>query len=205
MPYFLSFLKYYFRIQMTSIMFTVSVCKTRLDLGFIIDGSGSVGVHNFNRCLQFIKNIVRTFIISRRFTRVGVVLYNTRAFKVFGFSRYENKNQVLRAVSRIVYPKGGTKTGQAIKYASHYLFPRSRRRKVCIVMTDGRSYDNVLVPARQLRRRGVEIITLGLGRRYNLRQLRQMASNRRLVFTARFRNLNSVVRVIKRKACGATG
>lgn len=189
-------------------MFTiliVSVCKTRLDLGFIIDGSGSVGVQNFNRCLQFIKNIVRTFIISRRFTRVGAVLYNTRAFKVFGFSRYGNKNQVLRAVSRIVYPKGGTKTGRAIKYANHYLFPRSRRRKVCIVMTDGRSYDNVLFPARQLRRKGVEIITLGLGRRYNVRQLRQMASNRRLVFTARFRNLNSVVRVIKRKACGATG
>ena len=73
------------------------------------------------------------------------------------------------------------------------------------MMTDGRSYDSVTGPARTLRKGGVEVISLGLGLRYNIRQLRQMASNRRLVFTARFRNLNSVVRVIKRKACGATG
>ena len=72
-------------------------------------------------------------------------------------------------------------------------------------MTDGRSYDSVIRPARTLRKGGVEVISLGLGLRYNIRQLRQMASNRRLVFTAGFRNLNSVVRVIKRKACGATG
>lgn len=77
--------------------------------------------------------------------------------------------------------------------------------KVCIVMTDGRSYDSVVGPARTLRKGGVEVISLGLGLRYNIRQLRQMASNRRLVFTARFRNLNSVVRVIKRKVCGAAG
>jgi len=96
-------------------------------------------------------------------------------------------------------------TGRAINYAYRYLFRRSRRRKVCIIMTDGRSYDSVVGPARSMRKAGVEIITLGLGLRYNIRQLRQMASNRRLVFTARFRNLNSVVRVIKRKACGATG
>lgn len=76
---------------------------------------------------------------------------------------------------------------------------------MCIIMTDGRSYDSVVGPARQLRKGGVEIISLGLGLRYNIRQLRQMASNRRLVFTTRFRNLNSVVRVIKRKACGAKG
>lgn len=73
------------------------------------------------------------------------------------------------------------------------------------MITDGRSYDSVTGPARKLRKGGVEVISLGVGLRYNIHQLRQMASNRRLVFTARFRNLNSVVRVIKRKACGATG
>ena len=73
------------------------------------------------------------------------------------------------------------------------------------MMTDGRSSDSVSGPARALRKAGVEIISFGLGVRYNIRQLKQMASNRRLVFTARFRNINSVVRVIKRKACGTTG
>ena len=92
-----------------------------------------MGISNFKRCLQFIKNLVRTFIISRRYTRVGAVLYNTRAYKMFGFNRYSSKNQVLRAVSLIQYPKGGTKTGRALNYAYRYLFRRSRRRKVSIL------------------------------------------------------------------------
>ena len=108
------------------------VCKAKLDLGFIIDASGSVGLSNFKRCLQFIKNLVHTFIVSRQYTRFGAVLYNTRAYKIFGFNRYNNKNQVLRAVSRIRYTRGGTMTGRALKYAYRYLFRRSRKRKVCI-------------------------------------------------------------------------
>lgn len=114
-------------------IFVVLVCKAKLDLGFVIDGSGSVGIKNFKRCLQFIKNMVRTFVLSPRFTRIGAVLYNTRAYKIFGFNRYGNKNQVLKAVSLIRYPRGGTKTGRALRYAYRYLFRRSKRRKVCMI------------------------------------------------------------------------
>lgn len=114
-------------------IFVFLVCKAKLDLGFVIDGSGSVGIKNFKRCLQFIKNMVRKFVLSRRFTRIGAVLYNTRAYKIFGFNRYGNKNQVLKAVSLIRYPRGGTKTGRALRYAYRYLFRRSKRRKVCMI------------------------------------------------------------------------
>ena len=91
-----------------------------------------MGPSNFKRCLHFIKNLVRTFVISRQYTRFGAVLYNTRAYKIFGFNRFGGKNQVLRAVSRIRYIRGGTKTGRALSYAYRYLFRRSRRRKVSI-------------------------------------------------------------------------
>ena len=70
-----------------------------------------------------------------------------------------------------------------------------------IVMTDGRSQDNVRGPSNLLRKRGVRIFCLGIGKRYNMRQLLQMAGSRRNVFTADFRNLGSVVRAIKQKAC----
>ena len=66
-------------------------------------------------------------------------------------------------------------------------------------MTDGRSQDNVR--SSLLRRRGVKIFCLGIGKRYNMGQLLQMAGSRRNVFTADFRNLGSVVRAIKQKAC----
>lgn len=70
-----------------------------------------------------------------------------------------------------------------------------------MVMTDGRSYDRVTGPANALKRMGVKVISVGLGRNYNRNQLFHMASNRRLVFTANFKNLGTLVRTIKQKAC----
>lgn len=61
------------------IIISLLVCKAKLDLGFVIVDSGSVGLSNCKRCLQFIKNLVHTFIVSHQYTRFGAVLYNTRA------------------------------------------------------------------------------------------------------------------------------
>ena len=55
--------------------------------------------------------------------------------------------------------------------------------------------------AHALRRKAVEIFALGVGRRYSMKQLIQMATDRNHVYTAAFRNLGSVIRAIKNKAC----
>ena len=74
--------------------------------------------------------------------------------------------------------------------------------KVLIAMTDGISKDSVVTASRYLRFAGVRILALGLGKRFKRSQLIQMTNNRRNVFSANFRDLNSVVRSIKRTACG---
>jgi len=185
------------------------VCRTKLNLGFLIDGSGSIehyGRGNFRRCLQFVQNMVRAFNIGARYTKVGVVLFSSKAYKIFGFNRYHRKKDILNAVGRISYPRRGTRTGRALYYTKRYLFKNTRgRRNVLLVMTDGKSQDRVHRPANALRVAGIRVMALGIGRKYNTRQLRQIASNRRDVFTAGFRNMNSVVRVIKKKACGTAG
>ena len=179
-----------------------SVCRARIDLAFVIDASGSVGRGNFRRCLAFVKNMARVFTISRSYTRFAIVLYSSRPSKIFGFNRYTNRPSLLRAIGRIRYTGGGTKTGYALRYAYQRVLRSSRRRnKVLIVMTDGRSYDDVLRPATGIRRRGIRILSLGVGKRYSMRQLLQMSANRRNVFTADFKNLASVVRILKRRAC----
>ena len=70
-------------------------------------------------------------------------------------------------------------------------------------MTDGISKDSVVGPSRDLRNAGVRILALGLGKRFRRTQLIQMTNKRRYVFSADFRNLKSVVRSIKRLACGS--
>ena len=104
------------------------------------------------------------------------------------------------------YPKGGTRCGRALNYARSYLFRRSgRRKKVLIVMTDGISHDRVYHPARRLKRMGVKIFALGIGRKYNRKQLNQIASGRGSVFTSGFRAMRLVVGRIQRAACRAAG
>ena len=181
-------------------------CRAQLDLGFLIDGSGSIessGKGNFGRCINFIKSLVASFKISNSYTRVGVILYSSRSRLIFGFGRHSTLDKVLRAIDRIRYPNGGTNTGYALSYARKYLFrrKRSRSKQVLIVMTDGKSRDRLSRPARRLKRQGIVIYSLGVGKRYNFKQLRQMASSKRNVYTSGFRSLQSLVRVIKEKAC----
>lgn len=146
--------------------------------------------------------MARVFTISRSFTRFAIVLYSSRPSLMFGFNRYTNRRSLLRAIGRIRYTGGGTKTGFALTYTYQRVLRFSRRRgKVLIVMTDGRSYDNVLRPAVRIRGRGIRILSFGVGKRFSMGQLLQMSANRRNVFTADFKNLGSAVRSLKRRAC----
>ena len=104
------------------------------------------------------------------------------------------------------YRGGGKKCGRALLYAKRTLFYKGgRRKKVLIVITDGRSLDSVRSPARYLKRRKVTICSVGIGRRYNVRQLYQMASSRRFVFKSRFRNVGKLVEPIQKAVCKAAG
>ena len=120
----------------TKLTFLVfSGCRARVDLAFIIDGSGSIeayGKGNFRRCLNFVRAIVSRFSINNGLTRIGIVLYSSRPRLIFDFRRYRRKSQILNAINRIRYPRGGTKTGYAMRYCYSRVFRYARRgvRKV---------------------------------------------------------------------------
>ena len=115
-------------------IFVITVCRRRLDLAFLIDGSGSIeayGRGNFQRCLNFVKQVVASFGISPSQTRVGIVLFSSRAWLIANFRSYRSKQSVLHAVSRIRYPRGGTRIGRALRFAKYQLFrKRTSQRKV---------------------------------------------------------------------------
>ena len=173
-----------------------------MDLAFLIDGSGSVGRANFGRCLTFIQNLIRAFKISPRYTRVAAEVYSSTPLRLFPFNRYRNTYQALKAVGSIRYPRGGTNTGKALWDVLRYMYRgRTNRKRVLVVLTDGRSQDHVVKPARALKRANVQIISVGVGRGYSMTQLNEMATDRSHVFTVDFRNLNSIIKTIKTKAC----
>ncbi|KAG7230036.1 hypothetical protein INR49_009756 [Caranx melampygus] len=131
-------------------------CLNANDIAFVIDGSSSVGTGNFRTVLQFVANVTREFEISDTDTRVGAVQYTYEQRLEFAFGQYNHKAELLNAIKRINYWSGGTSTEQ--------LFSKSKpnKRKIMIVITDGRSYDDVRVPALAVHSQGVIAYSIGI-------------------------------------------
>ena len=157
------------------------VCRKHVDLGFLLDGSGSVemyGKGNFQRCLNFIKAIANAFAISPKDTRVGTILFSDDSELIFGFDRYSNRNSLAEALDKITLPGKTTFTGKGLKMAQTNLFANARAEvpHILIVLTDGRSHDDVVKPSKELKQAGVKIFTVGLGTNYDESQLKAIAN-----------------------------
>ncbi|XP_057634664.1 vitrin [Chionomys nivalis] len=139
-------------------------CLNSADIGFVIDGSSSVGTSNFHTVLQFVANLSKEFEISDTDTRIGAVQYTYEQRLEFGFDKYNSKNDILSAIKRVGYWSGGTSTGAAIQYALEQLFKKSKpnKRKIMILITDGRSYDDVRIPAMAAYQKGVITYAVGI-------------------------------------------
>ncbi|EDO32445.1 predicted protein [Nematostella vectensis] len=154
-----------------------------LDLGFLIDGSMSVGGEmNFKQIINFVWNVVQSFQVSAHFTRVGLAIFSLEAFVIFNFHTYYDKNNILDALNNVQYPGTdgpGTYIGRGLHVAKEYLFEASGRPRVphaLIVVAAGRSLDDVITPSLSLRRMGVDIYTVGVGKFYTKLQMHAMAS-----------------------------
>ncbi|KAG8123480.1 hypothetical protein E2320_018798 [Naja naja] len=139
-------------------------CLNSADIGFVIDGSSSVGTGNFRTILQFVANISKEFEISDTDTRIGAVQYTYEQRLEFDFNKHSTKQEVLNAIKRINYWSGGTSTGAAINFAFEQLFSKSKpnKRKIMILITDGRSYDDVRGPALAAHQNGVIAYSIGI-------------------------------------------
>ena len=72
-----------------------------------------------------------------------------------------------------------------------------------MVITDGRSSDNIGAPSQQLRDSGCTVFSVGVGNNYDLEQLKEMATDpdSQHVMKAQFDALDSIVDTIVGTAC----
>ncbi|XP_028415702.1 fibrillin-2-like [Dendronephthya gigantea] len=158
----------------------ITICPKKVDLGFMLDSSGSIGSSNFDKTKSFIKDITDYFNISPNNTRVAVMSYATLSTVHFSFSRkFVSRQDLHSTIDSIPYSGGGTNTAQALIKAYAEMFNDSQVtgvKKVLIVFTDGRSSANVYQPAQQLKNIGVIIFSIGIGSGINVLELKTMAS-----------------------------
>lgn len=191
-------------------LFVPTACDKDFDLSFVIDGSGSIeqsGAGNFGRVKNFVKSIIRGFRIGPEKTRVGAVVYSSASYikVVFGLDSYFTTEELDKAIDEIVYPSGGTNTGEAITMATNRIYSGSQDRpdipNVCIVITDGKATDNIAPPSARLRSQGTVIFAIGVGKNFDRAELEKMAGSKSNVFTADFSKLDNVIEEIKQSAC----
>uniref|UniRef100_A0A8C6M5F9 Cochlin n=1 Tax=Nothobranchius furzeri TaxID=105023 RepID=A0A8C6M5F9_NOTFU len=181
-------------------------CYNSVNIGFLIDGSSSVGWQNFQLVLDFLAGIAQSFDISDVGAHIGAVQFTYEQRVEFGLLDHSNKEDAVRALRRISYMNGGTATGSAISYATQNLFRQAARgRNYLIVITDGQSYDDVQGPAMAAQRQGITIFSVGVAWA-PMKELLDMASepkDKHTFFTREFVNLSEFIQPLVRGICQA--
>ncbi|XP_066460068.1 collagen alpha-1(XXI) chain [Eleutherodactylus coqui] len=184
-----------------------SSCRTAPnDLVFILDGSWSVGPENFEILKKWVVNITSNFDIGPKFTQVGVVQYSDYPVLEIPLGRHESIEDLIIRMQAIEYLGGNTRTGNAIQFAVDNLFARSLRplTKIAIVLTDGKSQDDVKYIAEEARRNKITLFAIGVGSEIEESELKAIAnkpSSTYVFYVEDYIAISRIREIMKQKLC----
>lgn len=169
------------------------------DVVFLIDGTTAVR-GEFGSIQEMIRRVVEKLDVGLDKVRVSVVQYSEDPKLEFLLNEYSTKEEVRQAVSKI-RNKGGNRlnTGRALEWVSRNVYQRSVGSRIedgvpqfLILVTGGKSADDVSSPADQLKRNRVAPLAIG-SRNADPAELREISLKPELVYTVEnFRQLPTV-------------
>ncbi|XP_070604343.1 collagen alpha-1(XIV) chain isoform X1 [Erythrolamprus reginae] len=185
-------------------------CKTPAfaDIVILIDGSWSIGRFNFRLVRLFLENLVIAFNVDSEKTRIGLAQYSGDPRIEWHLNSYNTKEAVLEAVRNLPYKGGNTLTGLALTFILENNFkPDAGSRpgvpKIGILVTDGKSQDDVIPPAKNLRDAGIELFAIGV-KNADENELKEIASephSTHVYNVADFSLMNSIVEELTKTVC----
>uniref|UniRef100_S4R4W4 Collagen, type XII, alpha 1b n=1 Tax=Petromyzon marinus TaxID=7757 RepID=S4R4W4_PETMA len=178
------------------------------DIVILVDGSWSIGRLNFRLVRQFLEALVQAFNVASDKTRIGLVQYSGDPRTEWDLNTYSTKEEVLEAARNLPYKGGNTLTGLALLHVLEQSFgmergARSLLPKIGILVTDGKSQDEVQDPARQMRDRGIELFAIGI-KNADESELQLIASPPHadhMYIVADFNVLDSIIEGLTRTLC----
>ncbi|XP_061923790.1 collagen alpha-3(VI) chain-like isoform X2 [Entelurus aequoreus] len=159
------------------------------DVVFLIDGS-SAARNDFPSIREMIQRVVEKLDVGLDNVRISVVQYSDDATVEFLLKEYSTKEEVRQAVTRL-QSIGGNRlnTGRALEWVSRNIYQRSAGSRIedgvpqfLILVTGGKSTDDVSTPADQLKRNHIAPIAIG-SRNSDPDQLRQISMTPELAYT----------------------
>ncbi len=156
---------------------------------FLIDGTTAVS-REFPAIRDMIRRVVDKLDIGMNKVRVSVVQYSDDTKLEFLLNEFSSKEEVRGAVMKL-RSKGGNRlnTGHALEWVSRNIYQRSAGSRIedgvpqfLILVTGGKSTDDVSTPAEQLKRSRVAPVAIG-SRNADPSELRQISLKPELVYT----------------------
>uniref|UniRef100_A0A8C5PM11 VWFA domain-containing protein n=1 Tax=Leptobrachium leishanense TaxID=445787 RepID=A0A8C5PM11_9ANUR len=177
------------------------------DIVFLIDGSTSISDSNFKTMKDFMVSVVNDFDVASERVHVGVAQYSN-AYKLhFRTKRFTEKRKLEHEIQNITQIEGNTLIGSALQKTELELFDPSKSRiregvhQVLIVITDGKSQDEVAKPAKGLRDKGIDIYAVGVGDVDDTQLLQIAGSGERKFSVENFAALKSIKQRFVRNIC----
>nr|XP_023670721.1 matrilin-2 isoform X2 [Paramormyrops kingsleyae] len=182
----------------------------KMDLVFVIDGSKSLGLANFQLVKQFVNSIVGSLNVSRGHTQVGLLQYSTKVRTEFSLGQLSSAPAIKQAVSRMQYMARGSMTGSALRHMFEVSFSPERGsrpsvHRVSIVFTDGRSQDDVSKWAAKAQESGIIIYAVGVGKAIEdeLREIASEPDEKHLLYAKDFSRMDEITNKLKSHICEA--
>ncbi|XP_065653360.1 collagen alpha-6(VI) chain-like isoform X2 [Hydra vulgaris] len=159
-------------------------CQAVVDIGFILDSSGSLR-RDYHKEKDFLKSLIAVFGLSANGSRAGVITFSYHAEHSIMLNSFTDLSSFNKAVDDIPLMGLITRIDRALRLAQRKLFlskhgGRKGVAKLLFVLTDGSQTpdadaEDPGIIADELRAMGVSIIGIGIGSEVNETELAHIA------------------------------
>lgn len=144
--------------------------KTYADVVFLIDASQGTSQSSFQWMQNFISRFIDVLEVGKDKYQIGLAQYSDQGHTEFLFNTYKTRNEMAKHVHEHLVLRGGSrKTGQGLRFLHRTFFQEAAGSRLLqgvpqyvVVITSGKSEDEVREVAQTLRKRGVGIVSVGL-------------------------------------------
>ncbi|KAK3786335.1 hypothetical protein RRG08_022958 [Elysia crispata] len=159
------------------------------DIFILLDTSFTTGVPDFNKLLDFSRQIVHSFIVSPYRVRIGVATFSTFASEEIKLNQYRQKANLLKAIGNMRYKRGPTPIYRALKAARERFFTvqnggREGVPHFLILVRSGYSTNirEIKTESALLAKANIHTLTIGIGGSVNKNALTLIATSPSFVF-----------------------
>ncbi|CAI9576368.1 unnamed protein product [Staurois parvus] len=177
-------------------------CKTNAaaDIVLLVDGSWSIGRPNFRTVRTFISRLVEVFEIGPERVQIALAQYSGDPRTEWQLNAHPTKSSLLDAVARLPYKGGNTLTGLALNFILQNNFKpevgmRPKSRKIGVLITDGKSQDDIVIPSKSIRDQGIELYAIGI-KNADENELKEIATDPDDVYVFNVQDFNLLTNIV---------